>query len=185
MMIFLVNGPFLSRNQLKLSYRSVRNRILHKVRFRSTAWFSKQPWWSTNRRSFSSELIKSARFTAIGRPRGWSPPPRRCCCPLPVPWRPPRPDAGWCSRWSPESRWAPPPRLIGWSRAWWSTAGSPDHRHTSHDLSNIETGTKLYLDIMTYTFDIIERGHFYKFSYYFVLWRICKHLLCETAYSGQ
>ncbi len=46
---FLVNGPFLSRNQLKLSYPSVRNRILHKVRFRSTAWFSIQPWWSTNK----------------------------------------------------------------------------------------------------------------------------------------
>ncbi len=34
---FLVNCPFLSRNQHKLSYRSVRNLILHKVRFRSTA----------------------------------------------------------------------------------------------------------------------------------------------------
>ncbi len=30
-----------------------------------------------------------------------------------------------------------------------------------------------------------ERGHFYKFNYYFLLWTICKHLLCEISYSGQ
>ncbi len=27
--------------------------------------------------------------------------------------------------------------------------------------------------------------HFYKFTYYFVLWTICKRLLCEISYSGQ
>ncbi len=30
-----------------------------------------------------------------------------------------------------------------------------------------------------------ERCHFYKFKYYFLLWTICKHLLCEISYSGQ
>ncbi len=30
-----------------------------------------------------------------------------------------------------------------------------------------------------------EQGNFNKFSYYFVLWRIYKHLLGEIAYSEQ
>ncbi len=32
---------------------------------------------------------------------------------------------------------------------------------------------------------LFERGHFYKFNYYFLLWTICKHILCEISYSGQ
>ncbi len=30
-----------------------------------------------------------------------------------------------------------------------------------------------------------EQGHFYKFNYHFLLWTICKHILCEISYSGQ
>ncbi len=32
---------------------------------------------------------------------------------------------------------------------------------------------------------LFKWGHFYKFSYYFVLWSTSKHMLCEIAYSGQ
>lgn len=58
-------------------------------------------------------------------PEGWPPPPRRCCCPLPAPWGALPPAAGWCSWWSPGSRWAPPPRWTGWSLAGWRTGGWP------------------------------------------------------------
>ncbi len=34
-------------------------------------------------------------------------------------------------------------------------------------------------------FKTFEWGHFYQCSYYFVLWSVCKHLLCEIYFSGQ
>lgn len=69
-----------------------------------------------------SQCVGGATTAGLG---GWLPPPHRCCCPPPAPWGCPPPAAGWCSWWSPGSRWAPPPRWTGWSLAGWSTEGSP------------------------------------------------------------
>ncbi len=33
--------------------------------------------------------------------------------------------------------------------------------------------------------ETIERGYFNNFSYFYVLWTKCKHLLCEISYSEQ
>lgn len=70
-----------------------------------------------------SEVLCLGSSTAAQR--GWPPWPRRCCCPPPAPWGCPPPAAGWCSWWSPGSRWAPPQRWTGWSPAGWRTEGSP------------------------------------------------------------
>ncbi len=65
--------------------------------------------------------------------------------------------------------------------SFWSCSGQK--RDSYNNINKIKTvvdhpGTDIVLRF-------IEWGHFYKFSYYFVLWSICKHLLCEIAYSGH
>lgn len=71
------------------------------------------------------DRVKSSRIQTRTGLEGWPPWPRRCCCPLPAPWGCLPPAAGWCSWWSPGTRWAPQPRWTGWSLAGWRSEGWP------------------------------------------------------------
>ncbi len=58
----------------------------------------------------------------------------------------------------------------------WTTITKQKNTAVDHSGKN----TVLRINLITF-----EQGHFYKCSYYFLLWTICKHSLYEISYSGQ
>ncbi len=82
--------------------------------------------------------------------------------------------------------------FVGPEGFFWRTADSltVQDKQGTHEQLSLNRETQLWIIQITTVLwmkcvQTFERGHFYQFNYYFILWITCKHLLYEISYSDQ